>query len=262
MKKYIDWVLAHKVKAGLIILGLFVIPLLVIHLLYKWQTPHFLFQSSWSSGELITYIAGFETFLGTVFLGTVAAHQNEKASDLNERMLKNAEVRDRFERRPINSISDCKCEIISESELQKKPPISDSMIYFESVPYTSTSDYNLNKKHILLSFTISSLSNFPYTFILKNVEFACLVKTGSSQTIDFRLRHPNNTSSTLLPNQSQNVIFKAREDSLKEKYSYILTFQFTHTNILGEEFNEDYKFLFKSPNYNKSELVYIGSNSI
>lgn len=98
MKKYVDWILAHKVKAGLIILGLFLFPLLAIHFLYKWQTTHYLLQSSWSSGELITYIAGFEAFIGTVFLGIIASRQNEKANDLNKRMLENEEKRDVFNR--------------------------------------------------------------------------------------------------------------------------------------------------------------------
>jgi hypothetical protein len=88
MKKYLDWIIEHKVKTGLIVFGLFIFPLIVIHFLYKWITPHYLLQSDWDSGDLITYIAGFEAFIGTVFLGAVAVRQNEEAIGTSNKALR------------------------------------------------------------------------------------------------------------------------------------------------------------------------------
>lgn len=118
MKKYLDWIIAHKVKTGLIVFGLFIVPLVVIHLLYKWITPNYMLQSSWSSGELITYIAGFEAFIGTVFLGAIAVYQNEQANELNIRMIKREEKRDRFARQPLVMIHNWQVNYIEYQDLE------------------------------------------------------------------------------------------------------------------------------------------------
>ncbi|MEZ4508113.1 MAG: hypothetical protein R2881_00130 [Eubacteriales bacterium] len=53
---------------------------------------------------MITYIAGFEAFFGTIFLGVVAIRQNEVANLLNERMHKAEEKRDFDERQPLVNV--------------------------------------------------------------------------------------------------------------------------------------------------------------
>ena len=101
MKTIWDWIKKYWLKTLLISLGIFlalVIPPLVVHVMYKTTAQNPYFESTWSSGDLITYIAGFEAFIGTVFLGVVAVRQNDKANKLNEHMLLNEEKRDEFER--------------------------------------------------------------------------------------------------------------------------------------------------------------------
>lgn len=62
----------------------FFLPLLIVHLIFKWHSGISFFEAEWTAGDIITYIAGFEAFIGTVFLGTVAIKQNETIVKLQE----------------------------------------------------------------------------------------------------------------------------------------------------------------------------------
>lgn len=96
-----NWIKQHRLKTLLITLGILlalITPPFIVHAMYKTVARNPYFESTWSSGDLITYIAGFEAFIGTVFLGVVAVRQNDKANKLNEHMLLNEEKRDEFER--------------------------------------------------------------------------------------------------------------------------------------------------------------------
>ena len=100
MAKILDWIKKHIWQTVLIGFGLFFLPLILVHVAYRIPAISPWFASTWEAGELITYIAGFEAFLGTVFLGIVAVHQNNKANQLNERMVKIQEDQGVFDRQP------------------------------------------------------------------------------------------------------------------------------------------------------------------
>lgn len=100
MSKILDWIKKHVWQTILIGFGLFFAPLFLVHVAYKIPAISPWFASTWEAGELITYIAGFEAFLGTVVLGAVAVRQNDKSNELNARMIKNEELHGTFERQP------------------------------------------------------------------------------------------------------------------------------------------------------------------
>lgn len=93
--KYITWIFKHKKLTGLIVLGLFLLPLLTVHLLFKWSTGLEAISAEWTAGDLIGYIAGFEAFVGTVILGVIAVWQTDKANKTNDNLLKLTEENER-----------------------------------------------------------------------------------------------------------------------------------------------------------------------
>lgn len=105
MKKIVDWINSHKVITVCIVLFLLVVQPFFVHLFLKLPAPSPFLERDWSAGDLLTYIAGFEAFIGTVFLGIVAVRQNDKANEMNNRMLENVEIRDAFERQPYLMIN-------------------------------------------------------------------------------------------------------------------------------------------------------------
>lgn len=87
MKKIVDWINSHKITTVCIALLLLVVQPFFVHLFLKIPAPSPFFVREWGAGDLITYIAGFEAFVGTVFLGTVAIYQNKKSQELSNRLL-------------------------------------------------------------------------------------------------------------------------------------------------------------------------------
>jgi len=67
---------------------MFLIPLIIVHLLFKWNTGIELLNAEWDAGDLLAYIAGFETLLGTLVLGLITVKQAESADEVNERLSK------------------------------------------------------------------------------------------------------------------------------------------------------------------------------
>jgi hypothetical protein len=82
-------------KTILIFIGLFLIPLIVVHFLFKWKTGNNLISAEWSAGDLIVYIAGFESFAGTAILGIIAVWQTHKANKTNDNLLELTEESER-----------------------------------------------------------------------------------------------------------------------------------------------------------------------
>ncbi len=101
LDKVFEWVKKHKIKTTFIILGFFVAPLLVIHLLFKWSIGCDWFVAEWSAGDMLGYIGSFLAFLGTVALGTLALWQNKKANAISKNLLNLEYEREKEFRQPF-----------------------------------------------------------------------------------------------------------------------------------------------------------------
>ena len=87
IEKIITWIKSHKIITILILFGLFLIPLIVVHLLFKWHSGCTYFSAEWSAGDLIGYISGFEVFTITIILGIIAVRQSDQANKTNNNIL-------------------------------------------------------------------------------------------------------------------------------------------------------------------------------
>lgn len=88
MKKILDWIKAHKFIVAITTILVFVLPLAIVHFLFKWHSGLFWLEAEWFAGDVLGYIAGFETLLGTVILGLITVYQSDKANEVNERLSK------------------------------------------------------------------------------------------------------------------------------------------------------------------------------
>lgn len=84
MDRFFDWIKNHKGKAIAIIIAMFIVPMIVVHLLFKWKTDIYLVQADWNSGDVLTYIGGFYSFLGTTILSILAIWQNDVINKKND----------------------------------------------------------------------------------------------------------------------------------------------------------------------------------
>lgn len=86
MSKIVDWIKHHKTAALLGCIVMFFLPLILVHIFFKWNSGIGWLSAEWSAGDALAYIAGFEAFIGTIVLGFVTVYQSEKASRENERL--------------------------------------------------------------------------------------------------------------------------------------------------------------------------------
>lgn len=84
MEKFFKWIKEHKVYT--IVIGIVVplLPVLIIHILYKINIPFDFLVAEWSAGELLQFYGAYLSFLGTVLLGALALWQNHQLSKKNE----------------------------------------------------------------------------------------------------------------------------------------------------------------------------------
>lgn len=78
MYKFIDWIEKHKVLTLVLVMLLFVFPLFIVQCLFKWKSGITWMEAEWAAGEVLGYIAGFETLLATSVLSYVALSQTRQ----------------------------------------------------------------------------------------------------------------------------------------------------------------------------------------
>lgn len=163
MKAIWGWIKKHWVKTILIMVAILlalIIPPIVVHWMFKTPARNSFFEQTWGPGDLITYIAGFEAFIGTVFLGSIAVNQNKHNIEINDRLLGIEEASSRFQRYPnlkVDSLNITRapfenipetCGMVFwkydfEVDIRKNPEIFKEPLNFFSFVLKNVSDYNV-----------------------------------------------------------------------------------------------------------------------
>lgn len=137
MKAILGWIKTHWIKTIFIALGIILaltIPPVVVHWMFKTPAKNPFFEYTWGPGDLITYIAGFEAFIGTLILGIVTVNLNKKSVELNRELILIEKIRSLYDRKPKLKI-----------EAEEMTPITIGELFDKDIPYYSYSD--LRKTH-------------------------------------------------------------------------------------------------------------------
>ena len=78
MRIILRWIRNHKIATSLLCVCCFIIPVIIIHVLFKRNKGPSWLQANWNAGDALSYVAGFEAFIGTVTLGVLSLWQNEQ----------------------------------------------------------------------------------------------------------------------------------------------------------------------------------------
>lgn len=81
----------------------FILPLFIVHYLFKWHSGIDFIVAEWSAGELLEYIGTILSFVGTIILGALALQASQKANKLSEKVIDMEKDKYRLELRPIVS---------------------------------------------------------------------------------------------------------------------------------------------------------------
>ena len=86
MDKIFDWFKQHMSLSIVIGIGIFIVPMILVHVLFKMQIPYRILQAEWSAGDVLQYYGSYLSFIGTVLLGLLAIWQNKQISDKSEQL--------------------------------------------------------------------------------------------------------------------------------------------------------------------------------
>ena len=67
MKKILNWIKTHKTLVAIITVLVFALPLVVVHVLFKWYSGIWWLEAEWLAGDVLGYIAGFEALLAFTY---------------------------------------------------------------------------------------------------------------------------------------------------------------------------------------------------
>lgn len=85
MENLFDWLKKHKIMSFVISVTIFVLPLIIINLLFKIDALNKFFIAEWSAGELLGYIGAFYALVGTIILGGLSLYQNKLFKDESDK---------------------------------------------------------------------------------------------------------------------------------------------------------------------------------
>ena len=149
---FLQWIGEHKFLSAIIILLLLVFQPFAVHMFLKIPAPSPFFEREWDAGDLITYIAGFEAFIGTVFVGAVAIKQNENLIEA-----------ERLRDKPKVGIKAYSFKTVKPTEVGNQP----ASIYFDEVG-KSLKGIEECSKVLMLNLTLMNLAQ-----VCSKITFDC-----------------------------------------------------------------------------------------
>ena len=219
MERILDWITKHKKITITIFMILIILPMAIIHLLFKWKSNCYWIESEWSAGDVLGYFGEVLSFVGTVVLGYIAITQTEKANQLNKQLLdiEKNKIKPYFDFVPSQLYKIFLDEAMREelSKIQKDDIVA-NVLY----PYTPRTGTETNSALIKLEVTNTGTTNISRMYIKTKLFY-------------LSVRVPNNS-------QEQKLSFFISDTHLnagEKKFLYIVVKREFATN---EEFKCNY----------------------
>ena len=232
MSKILDWIKKHVWQTILIGFGLFFAPLFLVHVAYKIPAISPWFASTWEAGELITYIAGFEAFLGTVGLGAVAIHQNDEAIIINSKLLLLEKRSSVFERKPDVDLSDFKIRALSRDELFH---FNNTFYVQPSFPSRNIEElYDVISNYYLISFNLENKSAYTIEVGMESLRMLDI----HSEIEYYNIPFPYGAEFIAITSKDTTIISVVVDDQILQSHSLVnAILQLTIRNFAGDQYN-------------------------
>lgn len=145
MIKVVEWIKSHKALTFAFLLLLFFIPIIIVQILFQFDTGVTLFQAKWSAGDALNYVIGYATIVSTTFLSLVALYQSERA-EKNTQFLNQIMAQKLY---PVVGANKFKCKDTKQCNgrplfFPDKMRFSCARTYNESAPETEYIDLIVN----------------------------------------------------------------------------------------------------------------------
>lgn len=208
MEKIIKWIQEHK-KMTIFLIGICILlPILVIHFLFKVSTNCYWMETEWEAGDILGYFGDVLSFVGTVVLGYIAIAQTEKTNQMNKELLE-------IEKSRIKP-----CVDINEKEL--------SNIYLGNSMIEKLDDVNEKNNPLLeLTFTKEPRTGYTTRILLLQIQ---IYNSGSSDISEIFVEKVKNSYLAVadINNKGRNEIMPLLMDKIslkageKNRFVYLL----------------------------------------
>lgn len=121
MNKALEFIHKHGKVVIVLIILCSLLPLVIVHILFKWNSGIDFLSAEWSAGELLGYIGTLLSFWGTIILGWLALQASDKANELSKKVIELEQDHYRLEMRPFVLVSNWKAYEIDNQELANNP---------------------------------------------------------------------------------------------------------------------------------------------
>lgn len=222
MKNFKFFYNKNKKKIILTALFIFFLPLLCIHLLFKWKSGIPFIEAEWNAGEVLDYVGTFLSFIGTIILGFLALEASNTANELSKKVIQIEESRYKLDNRPFVIISGWNSNEINSYEIYNSP----------AKKYIQIGEYHCgNALAIELELTNTSES---YITVGYNSAVSNAINTNWKNVIV----NQENPKMLLKPGESDTFVFYAEESFMIKLLGQKITLALTLENRFSKRYKE------------------------
>lgn len=239
MNKILEFIRKHSKITVILIILCSLLPLIIVHILFKWNSGIAFLVAEWSAGELLGYIGTLLSFWGTIILGWLALQASNKANELSRRVIELEQDHYRLEMRPFVLVSNWKAYEVDSRELVNDP--KKKFIQIGS---------HKGEKVLGLSIELTNTTESVIT-----VQYNC----GTARTRDLcwgnAAVNQENLKMTLSPGEKDEFVFYASSNFMEKQVGQRISIEL----ILENRFSKRYKELFTIIITSSEKVVWLDS---
>ena len=197
-------------------------PLVIVHIFFKWHSSIDFLAAEWSAGELLGYIGTLLSFWGTIILGWLALQVSAKANELSGKVIELEQNQYRLEMRSFVLVSNWKAYEIDICELINDP----------KKKYIKIGAY---EEKTALGLTIE-LTNTTKSFL--TVQYRRGTVPNSELSWGKAAVNQENLKMSLAPGEKDEFVFYASQDFMKEQIGKHILIELTLENRFSKRYKE------------------------
>ena len=207
-----------------LVILVFIVPMLIVHVLFKWDCKNPFFVPKWTAGDALGYVGTILSFIGTISLGILALQASNKANELSKKLIENEQDRYRLEMRPFVIVSNWEAYEIDTKALMEDPKEK----YIQIGTYKTGKAVGLALE---LTNTTESYITVQYSRgIVRNPDL-CWGNVAINQ---------ENLKMTLAPGGKDKFIFYAPPEFMEKQISQHVTVEMTLENRFSKRYKETF----------------------
>lgn len=230
MNKILEFIRKHSKITVILIILCSLLPLIIVHILFKWKSGIAFLVAEWSAGELLGYIGTLLSFWGTIILGWLALQASNKANELSRRVIELEQDHYRLEMRPFVLVSNWKAYEVDSRELVNDP--KKKFIQIGS---------HKGEKVLGLSIELTNTTESVIT-----VQYNC----GTARTRDLcwgnAAVNQENLKMTLSPGEKDEFVFYASSNFMEKQVGQRISIELILENRFSKRYKESFTIIITS----------------